>query len=308
MSTDIDIVCTGDLMVECLLRLPSLPPPNTTVVLDSGRQNLGGAAFNLCWYLSRFERRPRLVGVIGRRKMPLVTEAFSSAQLDNSGLIPIEGDTDLLIAMLTQYHHHSVYLRTLLPDEVGPEILARCGRPSHLILTGSRHALIRRMFVFLAETFRGELLGFNPSYAIYEYDGRELAQLLSKVHVTILSKDEVEHVCKVLDLKDPSQLSNFTPGLLIVTLAERGVRVYHREGILEERSYATAASNAIGAGDAFFAGFLHQTFEGALLSDAVRFGSMLAAYVVESSQVRVHTSEVQIRQRLAEYRGLPGRC
>jgi len=298
MNTDTDIVCAGDIMIECFLHIPSLPQQNTTLVLDSVRQELGGPAFNLCWYLSQYGRQPRLVGPFGLRNRSLVVEALSSAHLDDSGLIPIEGDTDLLITMLTDYNHHSIYLRSHLPDAINSEILTRCGQPKRLILSGSRHPALRRTFLLLADMFQGEMLAFNPSYAIYEYDSTELAALLRKANVAIVNEQEAEHVLRVMDLKDYGQLSRFVPGFLIVTLGKKGVRVFQKEGILEIGSFATGTSNAVGAGDAFFAGFLHEMFGNGSLADAARFGSALAAYVVESSQIRVRISEQQVRQRL----------
>lgn len=301
MSTSNDVVCTGDVMVECILRLPSLPAADSTLVLDSVIQELGGPAFNVCWYLSKLGRQPRLVGPFGRRNRPLVTDALSSAEIEDTGLIPIEGDTDLLIAILAGAHHHSIYLRAHLPDEIGSQILARCGRPRLLILSGSRHPLIRKAFLALAEAFCGEFLAFNPSYAIYEYDSRDLAGLLSRVHVAILNEQEAKYACEALDLKDTSQLPKYVSGSLIVTLGEKGMRIYHREGILEIGSYATETSNAVGAGDGLLAGFLHEALNGASLANAATFGSLLAAYIVESSQVRIQVSESQIRRRLGEH-------
>lgn len=301
MSIDTDVVCAGDIMVECILRMPSLPAADTTLVLDSAIQELGGPAFNICWYLSQLGRRPQLVGPFGLRNRPLITEALCSCQLEQIGLIPIEGDTDLLIALLTDNHHHSIYLRTRLPDGIGPEIVARCGQPRVLILTGSRHCAIRKAFLVLADAFRGELLAFNPSYAIYEYDSTDLFQLLSKAHVAILNRQEAEYACKALALEDISQLAKDSSGSLIVTLGHKGMRMYRRKDMLEIGSYATASSNPVGAGDGLFAGFLHEALTGASLPDAARFGSVLAAYVVESSQVRIQISGSQIRRRLAEH-------
>ncbi len=301
MNPKSNIVCVGDIMVECILRLPSLPPANATLVLDSVSQELGGAAFNICWYLSQFGLRPRLIGPVGQRNNALVAEAFSSAKLDDSGLVSIEGDTDLLIAILTDRYHYSIYLRARVPDDIGLEMLSRCGSAKCLVLAGSRHASIRRTFLALADTFSGEFLAFNPSYAIYEYDKEELAKLLKQAHVATLNEQEAERACKALDVSDCERLSKYVPGSLIVTLGEKGVRVYHQSRVLEMGSLTGSQCTAVGAGDAFFAGFLFETIRGCSVVEATRFASGLAAYVVEASQVRAQVSEDRIRQGLTNY-------
>ncbi|MEH1869092.1 MAG: carbohydrate kinase family protein [Nostoc sp.] len=303
MSTDSDIVCVGDIIVECIVRQPSLPPADVTVILDYVHQEMGGPAFNICWYLSHFGRHPRLVGPFGRHNQVLVDKTLSSAQLEKIGLVPIEGDSDFLVSVLTEYHHHSIYLRSTLPDTITTEIYSRCNKSRCLILTGSRHSLIRKTLIKLVNTFQGEFLAFNPSYAIYEYEKNELAYLLSKANVTIMNKQEAEHACQLLSTRNIDQLfKHMVVGSLIVTLGAEGVHIYYKEGILRKNkicSFATVTStNAIGAGDALFAGFLHEMLNGKSLSDAAQFGSVMAAYVVESSQIRVHISEHQVRQRL----------
>ncbi|MFA7158999.1 MAG: PfkB family carbohydrate kinase, partial [Kiritimatiellia bacterium] len=61
-----------------------------------------------------------------------------------------------------------------------------------------------------------------------------------------------------------------------------------------------SSSIAIGAGDAFLAGFLFEMFRGAPLVDAARFALVMAAFAAESLQVRAEISEKQIRKRIAE--------
>jgi sugar/nucleoside kinase (ribokinase family) len=222
MNTPIDTVCVGDIMAEYILDFPSLPPVNGTLVVDSHSKEIGGPAFNICWYLSQFGIPPLLVGLFGKRDRLLIANSISSSNLSDSGLISFEGETDLIIIMLSGHHHHSVYFRTHLPEEVGAEILARCDHPKRLILTGSRHFVIRRSFIDLAEKFNGNILAFNPSYAIYEYDKEELTTLLLSANIIIMNQNEAEYACKIFGLYDLGHLSENVPGCLILTLGGKG--------------------------------------------------------------------------------------
>lgn len=301
MDNDISLVCVGEIMTECMMRLPALPTANTTVILDAVHQELGGPAFNICWHLSNLACKPLLVSPFGRYNIPLITESFAAAQLDDSGLIGVEGDSDALITLLVNQDFHSIYLRSSLPVEIVAEMLTRCGKPKRLILAGGRHSIVRDVFCLITETFQGDFLAFNPSYSIYEFNESQLAYLLGKADAAILNQQEAQHACNVLDVKNCNDLSKLVAGCLILTLGEKGVRVYQPRGMLEMASYAKNVANTIGAGDAFIAGFLHETFRGVSPKDAVLFGSVLSAYTVESLHVRVFVTEHQIRERMKEY-------
>ncbi len=301
-------VVAGDLMMECFIRLPSLPAADETMIVDSVSPELGGSAFNLCWYLSQLGSRPKLVGPCGSRDRPVVAETLTSAGLDASGLIPVGGSTDLLISMLSGPSHHSVYLRATLLDDVRKEFVARCNAAKYLILSGSRHAAIRGAFIELATAFADETLAVNPSYAIYEYSPGELSALLRHAHVAILNEHEARHACAVLGVQQYDALAKCVRDCLIVTLGQKGARVYSGGKILEIPSRTRKFSSAIGAGDAFFSGFLCELFHGRSLADAGEFAAVLAAYVVESSAVRVSVSRENLQQMVKQRFGTSLSC
>lgn len=294
----IDIVCVGDLMIEYFLHLSSLPKIDTTIIIDSVTPEVGGPAFNISWYLANLKRRPLLVSSYGANNKEFVAEAFLKSKLDNSGLVMSDGETDILIDIFARQQKRSMYLRSSVTDKIGQEILVRCGSPRMLVITGSRHSNIRKKLVKLADEFCGELLAFNPSYAIYEYEREEFISLVNKAHVTIFNKQEASHACKLVGVRNYSQLSKIFHGIVIVTLGNKGVTLYKQEEKLQCCSYADQSANAVGAGDAFLAGFLHKKFDGVSLDEAVQFGSIMASYVVGSRQVRVHVSEAQITQEM----------
>ena len=286
-------------MVEHLVYLPSLPRPDTTIILDSYQQQIGGPAFNVCWHLTQLGHKPRLVGPFGKHDSALISETFSAAKMASTGLVPVEGDTDRLFAFLNDDHHHSVYFRATLPQDVSSQIATLCERPSCLVLFGSRHRMLRELYISLLNKFSGALVVFNPSYAIYEYSQKELEELLGKYHVTIVNEQEAAHICQIFGLRDMSHLSKLSHGPVIVTLGEKGAKIFHRDAFFEIESFSTTRLQLIGAGDAFIAGFIHETLRGALLADAVRFGSHVAAQVVESSKIRVEIREEEIRTKIA---------
>jgi sugar/nucleoside kinase (ribokinase family) len=298
MSAADVITCLGDLMLEHVVPLPQLPPKNRTLVLDGALQQVGGSVFNLCWYLSRFGRNADLVGPAGRDDLPLITRTLAAAGISASGLLPVVADTDRLIAMLVEGSHHSLYFRAPLPADFDVVCYDRCRGSSWLILAGSRHRPIRTAYIRLAEDRVSRWLGFSPSYSIYEYTPEEFVRIYRRAQVSILNADEAEHACRMMDLPSAADLSRWTDGVLIVTEAERGARLYEAGRWTAVPSCSGIAGDVIGTGDAFFAGFAHDHSAGRPPLAAARFGAVLAAHVALSGRPRAELTDEQIRRQL----------
>jgi len=292
------LVCVGDLMTECILPLSSLPGRSKTVIVDGVRWEVGGPAFNTCWYLRRLGWAVKLVAPYGLNNDPLVKEALATARLDKSSLLPVDGDTDSLLTVWTGDSHRSIYVRGALPRRIARLLSAKCHKAQQLIIAGSRHKVIRRTIINLITSQDIAVLGFNPSYAVYEYQPSELARILSRAQVTILNEEECEHVRKVRGLRRNEELARHVAGILIITRGRKGAKVYRHSLVTELGSVARKAAFPIGAGDAFFSGFLHMFLSKAPVKEAARFAAATAGLVVESRDVRVDVSERDILRKL----------
>jgi sugar/nucleoside kinase (ribokinase family) len=286
-------------MIECVIPLASLPAENTTLIVNAPQQQLGGNAFNICWYLRLMGLHPLLVGPYGMQNRALVYHALSEANLAESGLIAVDGDTDLLVAMVTAHYHRSVYLCAQLPHDIDTELAQRGESADSLVLTGSRHTGIRQAQIRLAEAYKGELLTFSPSYAISEYSPYELQTFCERAHLVILNEQEARLACARLEVADSRQLASKCRNMLVVTLAERGADLYEQGRLYHIGTYTTSSADVIGAGDAFLSGMLFRMLHKQTAIDAANFGAALAAFVVNAGQVRVHITKEQVRAKLA---------
>jgi sugar/nucleoside kinase (ribokinase family) len=185
-----------------------------------------------------------------------------------------------------------------LPIDIEAKIRKQCGEPDYLILTGSRHKQIREAFLSIANNLDKTTIIFNPSYAICEYNNLILNQVLKKSDFIIFNEQEAMHAIKILKIRNIKVLTEFIPNPIIVTLGRKGLKIYHKNKISDIKSFAKKAINPIGAGDAFTAGFVHEIIGKHPISNSARFGATLAAYVVESEQIRVFISKENIYERL----------
>lgn len=298
MSQQAELVCIGDLMLESIVRTPVLPSPRRTLVLDGQPLQVGGTAFNLCWYLAQWGWNPKLVSVYGQRQEPMIRATLAAASISDSGLIRVEGESDLLLVFLRQDEYSAVYLRSRLPADMQTAIRDRYGRPARLVITGSRHPAVRKLSVQLAADFRGSMLAFSPSYAIYEYASEDLQSLLVNAHFVALNDSELEFACRLCGYRSPQALTAAMRGCLIVTLAQRGVEVHDRGEVLRLGSFSHSDRDVIGAGDAFFAAFLHALSQDDSLLRATRYASIAAAALVDSAEVRGRIPETFVQQQM----------
>ena len=285
-------------MIECTTKLPSLPQANKTAILDSFSKDIGGPAYNIFWYLSKFGLKAKLIGAYGENEGYFFKKSFLANHLDKSGLIMVKGHSDHLFTILVGKNYHSFYLRSKLPGDIEENIRNKCGNPDYLILTGSRHSLIRKTFLSITNTLDETTVIFNPSYAIYEYTDLELNQLLKNSDFIIFNELEAKEAIRILKTRNIEEMSTFISNPIIVTLGMKGLKIYHKNQIYNIESFASKAVNPIGAGDAFTAGFLHEIIGKQPITKSAKFGATLAAYVVESEQIRVFVHRRKIYERL----------
>ncbi len=292
------ITCVGDIMLETIVRVGGPPRPNWTQIFDSYPEELGGPAFNLCWYLRNLGWSPTLVGAVGKANYDYVQRRFRATGLNASGVLRIPGETDHLVALLTKTSHYSSYFRAILPGRFDKLVFSKCSGATRIILTGSRHPKMRKALVRVVRRNANATIAFNPSYAIFEYAPQELREIMLGASVCLYNQPEAEHAVALLGLKRYNELASYVRGTLIVTRGQHGAELFVNKRRLHISSQVKANVNAIGAGDAFFAGFLHAFFNGASSEEAGPWGAALSARVVETSLVRAHVSLRQLERRI----------
>jgi sugar/nucleoside kinase (ribokinase family) len=294
------ITCAGDLMVEHIALRDVMPDEDTTVVLEASTSSIGGSALNIGQYLRRFGWAPRIVAPYGRGDRDKVVSELHRLGLSADELLEIDGPTDALVCVVAGSHHRSFYLRSDVGTVEAKAFSLRCHVQTPLVLCGSRHRAIRAAFVDLACADTGRTLIFSPSYTIFEYSADELTQLLRHVQLAAFNEQEAEYASRILGLRDAEELGASTPGLLIVTRGHRGAYIKGDNLNIEVPSVASSTRVAVGAGDAFLSGFVFEWLRGRSPGMAAKFAATLAAFVVESDQVRVNVSESTVRLRMKE--------
>lgn len=293
------IACLGDLMLEQLIRVVRLPTKNETVIHEqSVSMQLGGPAFNVAWYLRQLGRSVALIGAYGSEDSAQVLHQVRAARLSTTSLTPYRGRTDTLLATVSGKHHQSWYMRSALPARIRVRFLAKSRGAETLILTGSRHSVIRHVYDRLAKPTRGRTVVFNPSYAIAEFPQTELRSMCIRANLTIVNEWEADHLIRVFRVSRIKDIGARIRGSLIVTRGRSGQLIVAGKRQWTLKGSPADPRNPIGAGDAFLAGLVHKMANGQDLVEAAKFGSALASLVVASEDVRIRVSEQRVRRAM----------
>lgn len=291
------IACLGDFMFERIYEVPSFPATNQTLVLQSRPPQLGGTAFNLAYHLGHWGWRPKLIGFTGQAQNRLLAQEIEGLSLDLSGLIKIDGESDALLVMEKGEENRAIYILSNIPENPLWTIMEHAADLDCLVVTGSRHLVLRSAVQDIVQKTRSDIIAFSPSYAIYEYTARELLAIVRRSNLVIFNEMEATFACEILEVDSPLDLARCVSGCLLVTMAHRGVNAFWDGSSLELPSYSQREGHVNGAGDAFFAGFLHRFLGCRDVETATQFASLVAAQLVQGKLVRSRIDLNQIHRR-----------
>jgi len=122
------------------------------------------------------------------------------------------------------------------------------------------------------------------------YSAEVLADSIRRATIVKLNHDEVPKVAALLKLPDlnaqtfcEAVLQRFNVPLICVTRGEQGSLLIDQDGSHEHPGYRVTVRDAVGAGDAFTAGLVHQILHGASLEEANDFANRMGAWVASCS-------------------------
>jgi len=287
-------------MVEYFVPASLEPRLDETSIVDRVVPDVGGAAFNTCWYLRQFGWPVELVSVTAAIDRPLLAKAFRRARLSMNRLVEVADHTDVLFSLFKGSGHRSFYLKGRVPMRTAESLLRQCPTDARFVFAGGRHPSTRAAFCKVVASPQTRLLGFNPSYCVYSFSAWQLRLLLKRAAVSIFNSIESRYVCQLLKQRRLSDLATLASGILIVTQGPQGALIFCERSAIRVQNRVRRPVVPLGAGDAFFAGFLDGILRGEHVRRAAAFATGLAARVVRSTQIRIRVAVSRRRPRARE--------
>ncbi|MCL4399337.1 carbohydrate kinase family protein [Candidatus Parvarchaeota archaeon] len=125
-------------------------------------------------------------------------------------------------------------------------------------------------------------IAFNPGSFELEMKIKKLEPILKYIDIISMNNDEAKSfVGYGNDTKNVIKLASSVKQAAIITKGRNGSIVADKKYIYYADTFKTKQINFIGAGDAYFSGFVTMLYEGKSIEEAITFGSFNASSVVK---------------------------
>lgn len=291
------VVVLGDVNVDLLLRVPDASLPRTERTLSEPILTGGGTAGNVAAGLARLGVPVEFAGAVGDDGFGRwITADFAALGVGRRGLVVLDIPTAQVIALVEPDGDRSLVvwptdggaLTSFRPDQLDRGLIAgaswlhatgmclREGPVRDATLEGMRLARVAGVPVSIDLNLRIELWGLDPGKQVAVERAIGLADV-----VLGNGTEELLRVAGAATLEDALAVLADNRRTVIARLGADGAVARDPDGMVHRSpGFAVAARNAVGAGDAFDAGFVAATVEGRSLDEALRWGNAVAALKV----------------------------
>ncbi len=288
---DIDVLSVGEALVDFI----SIEAVDQVEQASGFRRYLGGSVTNLAANVVRLGGRAAVATRVGddafgrfvRREMErqgVITDYVKTDATAHTTLVFVTRSTTT--AAFVIYRGSDAHLS---PEDV-PQAAIERAKVVHtsafaLSQEPSRTAVLDTLR--RART-RGCLISLEPNYhpSLWDADGQRsptepaevLAEACQYVDVAKPSRDDCRRLFGTdLLLSDCAQrFHDWGVGKVILTQGAQGISIYEEERLRHVKSREVPVTDATGAGDAFWSGFLVAILDGCSLYEAVLFGREVA--------------------------------
>lgn len=281
------VVVFGCPALDIYGKLSGFPGEGECSLLEEMASFPGGMGANVAVALARLGVETAFVGAVGEDwASAMVLRALARDGVDISGVCVCDGPLLRTLVMFDERGSRRLMALRLRGVALSPPELT--GRARELL--GACEAVyVGEIFVELASQVaelgerEGKLIIYRPGSPYARLGLERLKGPLRHADIFVLNEVSWRLLrARSPELEDPSELLEFGPEHVILTLGERGCILYGRgkERFFEvpkalREAYPTV--DETGAGDAFSSGLMKALLDGRKLEEAIRYGQAAAA-------------------------------
>ncbi len=272
-----DVVGIGACSVDDVYRLDVFPKagsPRSKVPVRSHSFGCGGQTATTMAACSAFGLMVKFVGAVGRDdRGELIQRTLNARGVDTSDLRVLDGATSSNVVLVDAAGDRLVLWNrnrhVALPPDSLPADAIRSSRAVHVDDVDVDLAIAAARLARSAGI---------PVTSDLDHVSARTRELLAHVTVPIFADHVPLELTGLADHEAALRaLRQYHPGLLIVTLGERGALALDGDAIHHGPAFPTDPTDTTGAGDVFRAGVIHALLRGIGVPDLLRFANAVAA-------------------------------
>lgn len=295
MSVD-DILVLGSLAYDIIMNIPSLFFPqfdvqpekkavNAALMSMDRDQRFGGTAGNISYNLGLLETPHAVVTSVGRDFIDLGYQAHFESPLRKLLLDVHDGEHTATCYIVNDIENNQISVfhegASRLSEHL--DLMSRLPNPNkyRIAINSPQNPIAMKNFVEILTKLQIPMI-FDPGQVVAAFSKADLEHILPKSEFLVANEHEFGTILTTLD-KDADGLLELVPKF-VVTRGKDGATIYdEKEGITQiPVCRPKQIVETTGAGDGFRAGLLASLARGATLLQAVRVGSAIGSFVVET--------------------------
>jgi sugar/nucleoside kinase (ribokinase family) len=284
------VLCTGNLVVDLLVRPVEEIPWGRTAMVDAIEQHTGGNGANTAMAIGTLGTRVRLLGAVGEDAFgDWVAAALARAGVDASGLLRSASAPTAVTAVMVHADGRRGFLHRLgasgewaIEIEAFDRHLADGFAHYHV---ASPFGLPRMRGLHAGLLRRAREAGLSTSIDT-QWDSRggwleDLAPCLPYTDCLFANEDEARMLSGTEDAAATARLlRGLGARTAVIKLGARGCLIATDAGETAVPAYEVDVVDTTGAGDCFVGAFLSERLRGAPLADCARFAAAVAAMTI----------------------------
>jgi ribokinase len=294
-----DMITIGDIKLDTFILLPEattncqLRMPECQLCISYGTKipvndidvQIAGSAPNVAVGLAKMNKQTSVYSQMGKDLINNMAMKCLDDKGVNTSLIKATKNTNSSFAAVLNYKGESTQL--VAHREIEYRIQERFPKSEwiHVSELGGGYEKLYMDVVQLVKK-RGTKISFNPGVIQIKEQKKELFKLLKYTTVLFVNKVEAEHI---LQADEKTKIHNLMAGLkklgpkyVVITDGQNGAYSYDGKQLDFAPMFPGDRVEATGAGDSFATGFIGALMLGEHHREALRWGSVNAASVVQS--------------------------
>lgn len=280
-----DVLVVGELNVDLILnQLDRFPEVGREIIAHQMLLTLGSSSAIFASNLSVLGSRVAFCGRVGRDNFgDKIIHDLAAKNVDTSPIIRSDtSDTGITVALNVGEDRAMVTypgaMNELRPEDVTDDLLLQA---AHLHVSS----------VFLQPSLKPGLAGLfkrarrlglttslDPQWDPAEKWDLALKEYLPYLDIFMPNIGELTNLVGASSLQDCIAAWEDTPQYLVIKQGNDGASLWHEQVLLSQPAFLnTAVVDAVGAGDSFNAGFIHQFLRGASKKACLEFGALCGA-------------------------------